>query len=225
MIELCNIGCCYPNGENEMWAVRDVNFTVNESKFISIVGKSGSGKSTLLKIIGGLKKPSEGKIFWNGEDIYSYSDYRLAKYRSTNIGFVFQNYILEEQFTVYRNVEIALMISGYPEKKRRRKIVELLTYLEIENKMNITVKKLSGGEKQRVCIARALVNDADLILADEPCGNLDSYNGKKVMEQFRKIVESGKTVVLVTHNSADAHKTDEIITLNDGMIVKHEIKG
>lgn len=222
MIKLEDIGKCYIDGSNEFWAVNDINLTINNSTFLSVVGRSGSGKSTFLKMLGGLLTPTKGKVLFDNIPIYELSEKELANYRSAKVGFIFQNYFLEEMYTVYQNVEIVLMIAKVPEGLRAQMIEQALEDVGMLHKKDAKVKNLSGGEKQRVCIARAVVNKPDILLADEPCGNLDWENGQNVMKLLRLQVENGKTVVLVTHNEDDSKMTDEIITLQDGNIIKHE---
>ena len=222
MIKLEDIGKCYIDGCNEFWAVNDINLTINNSTFLSVVGRSGSGKSTFLKMLGGLLTPTKGKVLFDNIPIYELSEKELANYRSAKVGFIFQNYFLEEMYTIYQNVEIVLMIAKVPEGLRAQMIEQALEDVGMLHKKDAKVKNLSGGEKQRVCIARAVVNKPDILLADEPCGNLDWENGQNVMKLLRLQVENGKTVVLVTHNEDDSKMTDEIITLQDGNIIKHE---
>ena len=222
MIKAKNISMRYGEGANEFLALDDVNLSIEKGTFVSIVGRSGSGKSTFLSILGGLLKPTSGSIWITDNNLYEYHNNQMADYRSKHIGFIFQAFHLESLYTVYQNIEIALMVGQCPKKERKEKIESLLDKVGMKEKMNVCVKNLSGGEKQRVCIARALANEPDIIFADEPCGNLDSYNGNIVMEMLRTLVEEGKTVVLVTHNNEDAQKTDRIIEMRDGKVIKDE---
>jgi ABC-type lipoprotein export system ATPase subunit len=221
-IEIENVQVVYPIPNGNFIAINDLSISVLEKSFISITGRSGSGKSTLLKIIGGILRPTSGKVIIEGNDIYSYSDVYLAEYRMKKIGFIFQDYFLEELYTVYQNIEIALMISGFPPNMRLERIEKVLEEVGLTGKENIQVLNLSGGEKQRVGIARAIANSPDIILADEPCGNLDYENGKRVMQLLREESDKGKTVILITHNIEDAKETDRIITLEDGRVIKDE---
>lgn len=224
MIEAKNISMKYGQGENEFLALNNISISIEKGTFVSIVGRSGSGKSTLLSILGGLLKPTQGTVLIQKDNLYEYNDNQLADYRSRNIGFIFQAFHLENLYTVYQNMEIALMIGQYPKKERRERIETLLDKVGMREKINVCVGKLSGGEKQRVCIARALANEPEIIFADEPCGNLDSYNGDIVMELLGKLVKEGKTVVLVTHNQEDANKTDRIIEMRDGSVKSETIR-
>lgn len=223
MIEVKDLSKRFIDAGSEIWPVKDMNFSVKKGKFVSVVGRSGSGKSTLLKMIGGLLKPSKGTVFIDGQDIYALKEKEIASYRCDKIGFVFQDYFLEDMYTVYQNIEIVLMISNIEPKKRNAMVESAMEAVGILHKRDSLVKNLSGGEKQRVCIARAIVNQPDIILADEPCGNLDWENGQIVMGLLREQAKLGKTVVLITHNREDAGLTDEIITLQDGRIINNEI--
>ena len=225
MIIAENLGKCYTDHSGEIWPVKGLDLTIDNGKFISIVGRSGSGKTTLLKMLGGLLTPTEGCIKIDERSIYELSEKELAHYRAHKLGFIFQDYFLEELYTVYQNVEIVLMISKVPEHLRKERIEEVLDLVGMLHKKDAYVKTLSGGEKQRTCIARAIVNSPDILYADEPCGNLDWENGQAIMQLLRKQAERGKTVVLVTHNREDALLTDEIITLQDGKIINHEVMG
>jgi putative ABC transport system ATP-binding protein len=222
MIKAKGIGKCYKDNCGELWAVKEVDLTINSSSFVSIVGRSGSGKSTLLKMLGGLLSPTEGIVEIDDTKLYDLGEKEIADYRCNKIGFIFQDYFLEEMYTVYQNIEIVLMIAKIEAKNRRKMIEYALEAVGMAHKMDAGVKNLSGGEKQRVCIARAIVNSPKIIYADEPCGNLDWENGQAVMKLLREQSDSGKTVVLVTHNREDAMMTDEIITLHDGRVINNE---
>lgn len=212
MLSVQNIGKKYDN----LQILTNVSFELNKGELISLVGKSGSGKSTLLNIIGGLEKADEGKIIFCGNDIGKFSPTQMAKYHNSEIGFVFQSFHLEPEYPVFQNIEIPLIISG--KKHNSDRVNEMLRLVGLEDKSAVKVKHLSGGEKQRICFARALVNDPQLILADEPCGNLDTANGRIIMELLRAAADNGKAVLLVTHNMDDAKKADRIIHLLDGKI-------
>ena len=224
MITLNGLGKQYQDESGEIWPVREIDLEINDGRFVSIVGRSGSGKSTLLKMMGCLLTPTEGTVRINNIDIYSLNEKQQAEYRCKTVGFVFQDYFLEELYTVYQNIEIVLMIANTNPKTRKEKIESALEKVGLLHKKDSYVKNLSGGEKQRVCIARAIVNDPEIIFADEPCGNLDWENGQVIMKLLRGQVDEGKTVVLVTHNIDDANMTDEIVTMKDGKIIQHAIK-
>lgn len=225
MIETKKLGKWFKDASGELWAVKDMDLHIENGAFVSIVGRSGSGKSTLLKMLGGLLLPSEGSVYIDGNSLYEKNEKELAEYRCNKIGFIFQDFVLEEMYTVYQNIEIVLMISKVPEKKRRMMIENALESVGMLHKKDSLVKVLSGGEKQRVCIARAIVNEPEILFADEPCGNLDFENGQAVMKLLRAQSDIGKTVILITHNIEDAKMTDRIITLKDGSVVKDEVQG
>ncbi|MGN0374024.1 MAG: ABC transporter ATP-binding protein [Butyrivibrio sp.] len=222
MIEIRNLGRQFEDASGEIWPVKEVNISIEGGEFVSVVGRSGSGKSTLLKMLGGLLKPTKGNILIDGVDLYGMNEKELAGYRCDSIGFIFQDYFLEEQYTVYQNLEIVLMISNIPGKDRQKKIEKALDKVGMLYKKESYVKVLSGGEKQRVCIARAIVNNPGILLADEPCGNLDYENGQIIMRLLRAQSDEGKTVVLITHNLEDAKMTDRIIKIKDGCVVDNE---
>lgn len=200
-------------------ALEGVNISICDGDFVSIVGKSGSGKSTLLHIIGGIEKPSSGKITVDGIDLTTASDNELSDYRSKKTGFIFQSFHLEPNFTVYDNVRLPLLITGIPFEEHKKRIEQMLEKVDLSQKINDKASKLSGGEKQRCAIARALVCNPPLILADEPCGNLDSENSLKIMNLLKSINEEGKGVILVTHDKEAAHYAKRIIELKDGRII------
>lgn len=224
MIELKEVSKIYIESDNTITAADNINLTIDTGCFISVVGRSGSGKSTLLKMMGGLLAPTSGKIIIDGQCITDLSDEEISKIKYSKIGFVFQDYFLEESFSVYQNLEIGLMISNCDRKERKQIIQNVLAEVGLSDKENSLVGHLSGGEKQRVSIARAMVNNPDIIMADEPCGNLDSYNGEKIMELLKKQNQLGKTIILITHNLEDASVADRIITMKDGAIIQDEDK-
>lgn len=224
MITCNHLSRVFKEPSGELWAVRDVSMTIEDGTFLSIVGRSGSGKSTLLKIMGGLLSPTEGEVRIEDKSIYEMKDDERSDYRCNTIGFVFQDFFLEELYTVSQNLEIVLMIAGIPEGERKERIERALNQVGMLHKKDSKVKVLSGGEKQRVCIARAIVNNPQILFADEPCGNLDYENGQIIMNLLREQCRMGKTVVLITHNREDAGNTDRIITLQDGSIKSDETK-
>ncbi len=219
MIELRNVDKIYGEGEGAVHALKNVSITIEDGKFTAILGKSGSGKSTLMNIIGALDTPTSGEVFAWGRNLGEMSADELADYRNKTTGFVFQSFYLEPTFTVLDNVAMPLIIAGESRKSREEKAVAVLKKLGLEDKIRKKANELSGGQKQRVSIARALVHDPEIVLADEPTGNLDSQNGAEVMALLRKICESGKSVVLVTHNMEDAKNAENIIDIKDGVAV------
>lgn len=217
MIKLENLCKKYGDGDTAVEALKDVNIEIENGKMTAIIGKSGSGKTTLMNIIGALDSPTSGKIIINGKDISELNSNELAKYRNKSIGFVFQSYYLEPTFSVLENVCMPLTIAGIDKKNRELKGTEVIQKLGLLDKSKKKANQLSGGQKQRVSIARALVNDPDIILADEPTGNLDSENGIEVMKILRNIVSMGKTVIIVTHDMDNAKLADNLIEIIDGV--------
>lgn len=214
-----NISMNYDETPNIVHALSNVNLILNKNELTIIEGPSGSGKTTLLNIIGGLLKPSSGKILVNNKNIIEMNDNEKAYYRNKVIGFVFQSFYLEPNFTVYDNVEVPLIIAGIPKNERRKIILSTLDSVGLLDKENMIASKLSGGEKQRVSIARAIVNNPEIILADEPTGNLDSKNGDMIMSLLKRISKEDKIVIVITHNDEQAIKYgDKIYRLNDGEI-------
>lgn len=203
--------------------LENIDLEISDSTFTALIGKSGSGKTTLLKIIGGLESPTSGTVAYDGVFINEMSEERSSFFRNNNLGFIFQDYFLEENYTVFENVSIPLVISGVPKKKIQLLAEKQLEAVDMLSKRNSLIKKLSGGEKQRTAIARAMINDPAVILADEPCGNLDSENSKNIMRILRNAVNNGKTVILVTHDNEDALKTDRIIKICDGRITEDAV--
>lgn len=218
MIILRNVSKIYGEGEGAVHALKNVNLVIEDGKFTAILGKSGSGKSTLMNIIGALDSPTEGTIESNGVVLNTLSKNDLAKYRNKTTGFVFQSFYLEPTFSVLENVAMPLTIAGSPRKENEEKAKAILAELGLAEKIEKKANELSGGQKQRVSIARALVHNPDIVLADEPTGNLDSQNGKEVMDLLKNIVKQGKSVILVTHNMEDAKNADNIIEIKDGVV-------
>ena len=218
MIILKKVNRIYGTGEGAVHALKDIDLVIEDGKFTCILGKSGSGKSTLMNIIGALDTPTSGKVFNNDIDLSTLNEDQLADYRNKTTGFVFQSFYLEPSYTVLENVIMPLTIAGMKRKEREEMGKDILIKLGLEDKIYKRANELSGGQKQRVSIARALVRNPDLILADEPTGNLDSQNGAEVMVLFKEIVKMGKSVVLVTHNAEDAKNADNIVRIKDGVI-------
>ncbi len=223
MIKIKNLSKVFGQGESQIIALHQIDCEIEEGKFVALIGKSGSGKSTLLNIIGALEKPSEGDVEIDGVNLFSMTSNELADYRNKKLGYVFQSFYLEPEFSVLENVAMPLLIAGVNKKTREDKAKEYIEKLGLNTKTNEKVKNLSGGQKQRVAIARALVNDPSIILADEPTGNLDTANGQDVIKILREIADNKKTVIMVTHNMQDAKIADETIELQDGKIVNRNI--
>jgi putative ABC transport system ATP-binding protein len=211
----------YDSAAGRVIALRDVTFKVNKGEFLAIVGPSGSGKSTLLNMIGALDRPTSGRVFIGGVDIFSLSNSEIATIRNRMIGFVFQSYNLINRTTVQRNVELPGIIKGTSGSNRVRRAKKLLEMLGIGDKANFKPSNLSGGQQQRVAIARALMNNPTIILADEPTGNLDTKTGNEVFKFLHILSQKYKrTIVMVTHNTALAEATDRAIYIKDGTVEK-----
>ena len=220
MIKLENVSKIFNKKSNPIVVFDNLNFEIEMNKFISILGRSGSGKSTLLNLIGGIENPDKGNIYIGNNNITKLNRDSLAKFRNEEIGYIFQKFILEPSLSVIDNVVIPLVIRGVDKKEREKKAKDVLMFLNLEDRINEKVCNLSGGEQQRVCIARALIGDANIILADEPTGNLDYERGQEVLKYLKKISLDGKSVILVTHNKDDAYKySDYVYEINDGKII------
>ncbi|HZD60102.1 MAG TPA: ABC transporter ATP-binding protein, partial [Anaerolineae bacterium] len=213
LIELKDISKVYTTGPTEFTALQDINLDIDTGDFIAIMGPSGSGKSTLLNILGLLDKPTTGTYLFEREDIGLKSDRELAKIRGQKIGFVFQFFNLIFRLTVRQNVEVPMIYAGVPPRERKRRAVELLAYVGLNDRINYHPNRLSGGETQRAAIARALVNDPKIILADEPTGNLDSRTGQEIIDLFAELNRRGSTIILVTHELGVANQAKSIIRI------------
>lgn len=212
----------YGIGDNKVQAIKNMNFTVEKGEFVCIVGASGSGKSTLLHLIGGMDKPTNGKVIVDGEDIYSLDDNKLSAFRRRKVGFIFQSYNLIPVLTAEENINITVLLDN---KKPDKKYIDgLIDTLNLSNRKNHLPNELSGGQQQRVSIARALANNPSLILADEPTGNLDRKNSQEVMELLIATVKKfNKTLILITHDIEIANLADRVIKIEDGEIVSDEV--
>lgn len=226
IIKLENVWKIYQLGKIEVPALKGVSLDINPGSFVSIMGTSGSGKSTLLNLIGALDVPTKGKIFLKGKDISKLSEDELAQLRGRTIGFIFQEFNLLPNLKTIENVTLPMIFQGVSEVEREKKAKEILTMVGLENRIYHQPAELSGGERQRVAIARAFANDPELVIADEPTGNLDSSTGNKIMEiltDFHK--KEGKTIVVVTHDPQIANYSREVINIKDGEIVaNHQIE-
>ena len=214
-----NIRKTYGTGEAKVEALRGVNLTVNKGEFLSIVGTSGSGKSTLLHILGGLDRPTEGKVIIDGKDIFSLKDEELTIFRRRKIGFVFQAFNLVPVMSVYENIVLPIELDG--EKPNQELVNEIINTLGLSEKLKAYPSQLSGGQQQRVAIARALASAPAIILADEPTGNLDSKTTQDVMGLLKVTSQKfAQTIVMITHNDEIAQLADRSIRIEDGMIVR-----
>jgi putative ABC transport system ATP-binding protein len=225
LLEVVNLTKIYSEGtEAETFALNGVSFKVPDGDYVAIIGPSGSGKSTLMNQIGALDRPTSGEVILDGVNISGLSSAELAELRNRKIGFVFQSFNLINRISAVENVEIPLLVTSTPSSERRERALEMLQKMGLRDKANKKPNQLSGGEQQRVAVARALVNDPEIILGDEPTGNLDSNNTGHVMdilEQFHK--ESGKTLILITHNMEVANRANRIISIRDGKIEKEKV--
>ncbi|NCO24123.1 MAG: ABC transporter ATP-binding protein [bacterium] len=223
MLEIKKITKVYKMGEVLVNALRGVSFHINKGQFVAIMGPSGSGKSTLMHIIGCLDHPTEGIFIMDGEDISKVNDNKLAEIRNKKIGFVFQQFNLLARTTILYNVEVPLIYAGVNSKKRKKLAEQALENVGLSNRLKHRPNEISGGEIQRAAIARALVNNPLIILADEPTGNLDSKNGEEIMKIFNKLHQEGHTIIMVTHELEVAKYAQRIIHLHDGLIEKDEV--
>lgn len=207
------------NKDNRVSVINGISLNVYRGEFLAIVGRSGSGKTTLMQIMSGLLAPSSGQVYYNGENINSLSEKEKAKFRNEKMGFVFQNFFVEKNFTAFENIELPLLLKNYSKEERQQKITKVLKLVELEHRKEHTPKEMSGGETQRLCIARALVNEPEIIFADEPTGQLDFSTSQNIMKIFTELKNQDKTIVMVTHNEEDAKKyADRIVRICDGRI-------
>jgi len=205
--------------EVETTALDEVDLTVEEGEFTSIMGPSGCGKSTLLHILGLIDNPDGGKYWFLDEEVSSYSERQRANLRKENIGFVFQSFNLIDELTVYENVELPLIYTKTPGNERKAKVEEVLEKMDMGHRAKHFPQQLSGGQQQRVAVARAIVNQTNLILADEPTGNLDSEHGEEVMKILSGLNDEGTTIVMVTHSPEDAAVSKRIVRMLDGKVI------
>jgi putative ABC transport system ATP-binding protein len=219
IIKLENIFKRFLIGDSIILAVNGVDLTINQGDFVAVLGPSGSGKSTMMNLVGALDTASEGNIFLDGINIEHVSESELAQIRGRKIGFVFQSFNLISNLSAMENVMLPMTFQGISVEKRKMRAKELLEKFGLGHRLNQPANKLSGGERQRVALARALANDPDVILADEPTGNLDSQRGKEVIELFEKLNSEGKTIIMVTHDNEMAKHAKKIYRLKDGKIV------
>ncbi|TCO76428.1 ABC transporter ATP-binding protein [Marinisporobacter balticus] len=223
MIKIENLKKIYKNGSISVEALKGATIEVKPKEFVSIMGPSGSGKSTMMNILGCLDKPSEGKYELGGEKIEELSDGELAVIRNKKIGFVFQSFNLLPRISTLKNVELPMIYAGVPPKERHKRAIEALERVGLGDRIDHKSNELSGGQRQRVAIARSLVNNPDIILADEPTGNLDTKSGDEIMAIFQQLNNEGATIVMVTHEPEIAAHTKRIITFRDGEVVEDKL--
>ena len=219
MIYTKNLKRTFQTEEVRTLALNGVSIEVNEGEFVAVMGPSGCGKSTLLNILGLLDSPTEGEYLLGGTDVSHLSEPQRDQLRKGRIGFVFQSFNLIDDLTVEENIELPLLYMGIKRDERRKKVAALMERMDIMHRAKHFPRQLSGGQQQRVAIARAVVADPQMILADEPTGNLDSHNGREVMELLSQLHSEGATIVMVTHSQRDASYADRIINLYDGQVV------
>ena len=219
MLTLTNIKKVFKTDEVETWALQNVNLEVKKGEFVAIMGPSGCGKSTLLNILGLLDTPTEGAYILDGKDVSQMSEDDRTDLRKGKLGFVFQSFNLIDELNVYENIELPLLYMGVPKEERKQRVEEAMKRMDISHRVKHFPQQLSGGQQQRVAIARAVVANPKIILADEPTGNLDSKNGKEVMDLLTQLNKEGTTVVMVTHSQHDAGYATRTINLFDGQVV------
>ncbi|UCD65033.1 MAG: ABC transporter ATP-binding protein [Candidatus Zixiibacteriota bacterium] len=218
MIDLKDVEKTYVTGTVEFKALKGINFRAEKGEYISVVGPSGSGKSTLMNIIGCLDVPTAGEYYLEGRPVIEMTSNQLADIRNRKVGFVFQAFNLLPYATSFENVEVPLLFAKLNGRYRRRRVLEVLAQVGLADKVNNKPTELSGGEMQRVAIARALANEPDIILADEPTGNLDSASGGEIVRIFDELNKLGKTIIIITHDVNIASRTDRIVKLKDGLV-------
>ena len=219
MIKVSNLSKVFRTEEIETTALNGVSFEIKDGEFVAIMGPSGCGKSTLLNILGLLDNPTEGSYQFGETEVAGLKEKDRTKFRKGNIGFVFQSFNLIDELSVYENIELPLRYLDIPASERKAKVTEMMKRMNISHRAKHFPQQLSGGQQQRVAIARACVASPKLILADEPTGNLDSKNGKEVMELLQELNREGATIVMVTHSQKDAAMAQRTIDLFDGKIV------
>lgn len=223
--KLTDVTRVYKIGEVETRALNGVSLSIQSGEFTSLVGPSGSGKTTLLQLIGCLDQPSSGKVIINGKETTNLNRNQRADLRKGTIGFVFQFFALIPTLTAYENVEMPLLLNGKSPAERKQRVMELLDAVDVANRAHHRPDQLSGGQQQRIAVARALATDPKLILADEPTANLDSENGKQVMDIMKKLnKDTGVTFVFATHDSRVISYAERVVTLEDGLIIKDSAK-
>ncbi len=219
MIELQNINRFFQVGEQTVHALDNINLTIKDGEYVSVMGPSGSGKSTLLNIISLLDQPSSGIYRLNNQDVTGFSDDRLAQVRRENIGFIFQFFHLIPRLSAAENIEIPMILAGITRKERQRKVAEAIQAVDLEDRAEHRPEQLSGGQRQRVAIARATIMQPSILLADEPTGNLDSHSGIEIIELLERLNQQGVTLLIITHDLSLGKRSERQIRIVDGRIV------
>lgn len=223
MIKIQNLSKVFRTEELETKALNEISLEINEGEFVTIMGASGCGKSTLLNIVGLLDDVSSGSYKLLNQEIHGLNESEKSKIRKQNIGFVFQNFNLIDELSVYDNIELPLIYNNVNASERKKKVEAIAERLAISHRLKHFPQQLSGGQQQRVAVARALINDPKIILADEPTGNLDSKNGNEVMELLTDLHANGATILMVTHSDYDASFSQKTIFMKDGMVLSEKI--
>ena len=217
-----NLTKVYGKGENEVRALDGVSFSVEKGAFVAVIGPSGSGKSTLLHILGGVDRPTDGKVFMDGKDVYAQNEEQLAIFRRRQVGLIYQFYNLIPVLNVTENITLPVLMDG--QKVNQNRLAELMTILKLTGRENHLPNQLSGGQQQRVSIGRALMNAPAVVLADEPTGNLDSKSSREIVELLKVSNEKyGQTLLVITHDESIALQADRILSIEDGKITRDEV--
>jgi putative ABC transport system ATP-binding protein len=222
MIHIQNLSKVFRTEEVETKALSEVSITINQGEFVTIMGASGSGKSTLLNIVGLLDSATSGNYQLLNQEMTGLNEQEKSKIRKQNIGFIFQNFNLIDELSVFDNIELPLIYNNVPASERKQKVAVIAERLGISHRLKHYPQQLSGGQQQRVAVARALINDPKIILADEPTGNLDSKNGNEVMELLTDLHANGSTILMVTHSDYDASFSQRTIIMKDGMVLSEK---
>jgi putative ABC transport system ATP-binding protein len=219
MVKLKNVVKKYSGCEYENCALNDITLEINDGEMVAVVGRSGSGKTTLLNIIGCMDRVTSGEYIYNGNNIHEYKRDEFNLFRKDNVSFIFQHFALMEQYTVYENVEMPLIAKGIRKKERKKKIENILKRFELIDIKHKYPNNISGGQRQRTAIARAVITENNLILADEPTGALDKVTGNMIIDYLAEINKEGKTLIIVTHDESIAARCDRIIRIEDGKLL------
>lgn len=223
MISLKAINKYYITGDEKLHALKNINFEVEKGEFLSIMGPSGSGKSTLIKILGLLDNSFEGEYILDGKNIRRLSDDELSDIRNKKIGFVFQNFNLIKNLSIKENISLPMLYQGASKRKCEERVLELLKKIDLASKINKYPSELSGGQQQRISIVRSLVNNPDIIIADEPTGALDSHTSNEIMNIFKELNKEGITIIIITHDINVAKETNRIVRIFDGELKEGDV--